>query len=277
MSIAMLTAFDLIAILLVLTATFAWVNHRFIGLPHSIGLLVMGLGASLVLIGVELAIPHVLLYEDLAGIIRQFDFQATVLNGILAFLLFAGALHVDLARLRDRGWAVGSMATVGTMISTAIVGIGFWLAAGAFGIPLPLAWALVFGALISPTDPLAVISILKAVDVPGTLEIDMVGESLFNDGVGVVIFTVLVAAAAGARGGDIDLLDIGGVFFIEALGGAMLGLIAGYLAYRAMRAIDDYPIEVLISLALVTGTYTLAAKLHMSGPIAMVVAGLLIG
>ena len=273
----MLTAFDLIAILLVLTATFAWINHRFIGLPHSIGLLVMGLGASLVLIGVELAIPHVLLYEDLTGIVRQFDFQATVLNGILAFLLFAGALHVDLARLRDRGWAVGSMATVGTMISTAIVGIGFWLAAGALGIPLPLLWALVFGALISPTDPLAVLSILKAVDVPGTLEIDMVGKSLFNDGVGVVIFTVLVAAAAGAKGGDIDLLDIGGVFFIEALGGAVLGLIAGYLAYRAMRAIDDYPIEVLISLALVTGTYTLAAKLNMSGPIAMVVAGLLIG
>jgi len=273
----MLTAFDLIAILLVLTATFAWINHRFIGLPHSIGLLVMGLGASLVLIGVELAIPHVLLYEDLTGIVRQIDFQATVLNGILAFLLFAGALHVDLARLSDRGWAVGSMATVGTIISTAIVGIGFWLAAGALGIPLPLAWALVFGALISPTDPLAVISILKAVDVPETLEIDMVGESLFNDGVGVVIFTVLVAAAAGAKGGDIDLLDIGGVFLIEALGGAVLGLIAGYLAYRAMRAIDDYPIEVLISLALVTGTYTLAAKLHMSGPIAMVVAGLLIG
>ncbi len=273
----MLSAFDLIAILLVLTAAFAWINHRFIRLPHSIGLLVMGLGASLVLIGVELAIPHVLLYEDLAGIIRQIDFQATVLNGILAFLLFAGALHVDLAILRDRAWAVGSMATVGTMISTAIVGIGFWLAAGAFGIPLPLAWALVFGALISPTDPLAVLSTLKAVDVPGTLEIDMTGESLFNDGVGVVIFTVLVAAAAGAKAGDIDLLHTGGVFLIEALGGAVLGLMAGYLAYRAMRAIDDYPIEVLISLALVTGTYALAARLHMSGPIAMVVAGLLIG
>ena len=121
----MLTAFDLIAILLVLTAALAWINHRFIGLPHSIGLLVMGLGVFFLLIGVELAIPHVLLYEDLAGIIRHFDFQATVFNGILAFLLFAGALHVDLARLRDRGWAVGSMATVGTMISTAIVGIGF--------------------------------------------------------------------------------------------------------------------------------------------------------
>jgi CPA1 family monovalent cation:H+ antiporter len=273
----MLTALDLIAILLVLTAIFAWINHRFIRLPHSIGLLVMGLAASLVLLGVELAIPHVTLYGDLAGIIRQIDFQATVLNGMLAFLLFAGALHVDLSVLRDRAWAVGSMATVGTLISTAIVGIGLWLAAGALAIPLPLAWALVFGALISPTDPLAVLSVLKAVDVPKTLEIDMTGESLFNDGVGVVIFTVLVAAAVGTQGEGIDLLHIGRIFFIEALGGAALGLVTGYLAYRAMRAIDDYPIEVLISLALVAGTYTLASKLHMSGPIAVVVAGLLIG
>jgi CPA1 family monovalent cation:H+ antiporter len=273
----MLTAFDLIAILLVLTAVFAWINHRFIRLPHSIGLLVMGLAASLVLLGVELAIPHVTLYGDLAGIIRQIDFQATVLNGMLAFLLFAGALHVDLSVLRDRAWAVGSMATVGTLISTAIVGIGLWLAAGALAIPLPLAWALVFGALISPTDPLAVLSVLKAVDVPKTLEIDMTGESLFNDGIGVVIYTVLVAAAVGAEAGGIDLLHIGRIFFIEVLGGAVLGLVAGYLAYRAMRAVDDYPIEVLISLALAAGTYTLATKLHMSGPIAVVVAGLLIG
>ena len=273
----MLSVFDLIAILLVLTAVFAWINHRFIRLPHTIGLLVMGLGASLVLIGIEIVIPDVLRYEDLAGIIRQIDFQKTVLNGMLAFLLFAGALHVNLAVLRNRAWAVGSMATIGTIISTAIVGIGFWLAAHALAVPMPFAWALVFGALISPTDPLAILSTLKAVHVPKTLEIDMTGESLFNDGVGVVIFTVLVAAAAGVEGGGIDLLEIGKLFFVDALGGAVLGLVTGYAAYRAMRAIDDYPIEVLISLALVAGTYTLAAKLHMSGPISMVVAGLLIG
>ncbi len=274
----MLSAFDLIAILLVLTAAFGWINHRFIHLPHTIGLLVMGLGASFVLIGVELAFPDVLLYEDLAGIIRQIDFQATVLNGMLAFLLFAGALHVNLSVLRDRALAVGSMATVGILISTAIVGIGFWFAAGALGVPMPFAWALVFGALISPTDPIAVLSTLKAVHVPKTLEIDMTGESLFNDGVGVVIFTVLIAAAAaGTEGGGIDLLHISELFFIEALGGGAFGLFCGYIAYRAMRAIDDYPIEVLISLALVTGTYALAAKLHLSGPIAVVVAGLLIG
>ena len=271
-----LSVFDLVAILLILTAAFAWINLRLIRLPHSIGLLVMGLVASLVLIGVELVFPNVVRYEDLAGIIRQIDFQATVLNGMLAFLLFAGALHVNLSVLRARAWAVGSMATVGIVISTAIVGFGFWLAAGAIGVPMPFAWALVFGALISPTDPLAVISTLKAVRVPETLEIDMTCESLFNDGVGVVIFSVLLAAA-GVEGGSIDLLYIGELFFIEALGGAVFGLFTGYVAYRAMRAIDDYSIEVLISLALVTGTYTLAAKLHMSGPIAVVVAGLLIG
>ena len=273
----MLSAFDLIAILLVLTAAFGWINLRLIRLPHTIGLLVMGLGASLVLIGIELAFPDVALYEDLTWIIRQIDFQDAVLNGMLAFLLFAGALHVDLAILRSRAWAVGSMATLGVMISTAVVGIGFWLASSAMGIPVPFAWALVFGALISPTDPVAVLSTLKTVHVPEKLEADMTGESLFNDGVGVVIFTVLVAAAAGVEGGGIDLLHIGELFFFEALGGAVLGLFTGYTAYRAIRAIDDYPIEVLISLALVAGTYTLAAKLHMSGPIAVVVAGLLIG
>ena len=272
-----MSIFDLIALLLVLTAAFAWLNHQVIRLPHSIGLLVMGLVASLVLIGIELAVPDVLLYEELAGIIRQIDFQATVLDGMLAFLLFAGALHVNLSVLRERAWVVGGMATVGTLISTVIVGFGIWVAADILEVPLPLPWAFVFGALISPTDPLAVLSTLKAVRVPKTLEIDMTGESLFNDGVGVVVFTALLAAAVAAGGEGIDLVHLGELFFFEALGGAVLGLAAGYAAYRAMRAIDDYPIEVLISLALVAGTYALASHLHMSGPIAVVVAGLIIG
>lgn len=271
----MLSIFDLIAILLALTAAFGWINHRILRLPHTIGLLVMGLGASLVLIGVELAFPAVLLYEDLASIVRQIDFQATVLDGMLAFLLFAGALHVDLAVLRSRAGTVFSMATVGILISTAIVGAGFWFAAQSLGVPVPFAWALVFGALISPTDPVAVLSTLKAVRVPESLEVDMTGESLFNDGVGVVVFSVLLAAASG--GGEVNLLHVGELFVVESLGGGVLGLVTGYVAYRAMRAIDDYPIEVLISLALVTGTYALASRLHMSGPIAVVVAGMLIG
>jgi CPA1 family monovalent cation:H+ antiporter len=274
----MLTLFELVAALLVLTALFGWFNHRFIRLPHTIGLLLMGLGASLVLVGVEIAFPHVGLFVDIEEAIRQIDFQRTVLDSMLAFLLFAGGLHVNLARLRDRAWTVGTMASIGVLISTAIVGVGFWIVAQVLGLPLPLGWALAFGALISPTDPVAVLSTLKTIQVPETLETEMTGESLFNDGVGVVVFSVVVAAAMGAAGeGGIDLLHIGELFFVEALGGAVLGLATGYAAYRMMRAIDEYAIEVLITLALVAGTYALASALHMSGPIAVVVAGVLVG
>ncbi len=269
------SVFDLIAILLVLTAAFGWFNHVVIRLPHTIGLLVMGLVASLVLIGLELALPQITVYESLAGLLRRIDFQTAVLDGMLAFLLFAGALHVDLSILRRRAWAVGLMATLGVLISTGVVAVGLWWLSALLGVGLPFSWALVFGALISPTDPVAVLSTLKSVRVPETLEADMAGESLFNDGVGVVLFTIVVAIASGA--GDTGPAHVAELFFVEALGGAVLGWGAGYLAYRATRAIDDYPIETLISLALVMGTYALAAKLHMSGPIAVVVAGILIG
>jgi CPA1 family monovalent cation:H+ antiporter len=270
------SAFDLIAVLLVLTAVFGWLNHVVIRLPHTIGLLVMALGASLVLIGIEVALPDVALYESLTAMLRRIDFRETFLNGMLAFLLFAGALHVDLAILRERAWTVGLIATLGVVISTAVVGIGLWWLSGILGVTIPLPWALVFGALISPTDPVAVLSTLKTIEVPKALEVDMAGESLFNDGVGVVVFTVLLALASGS-GGEGGVLHVAELFFVEALGGAVLGWGTGYLAYRAMRRIDDYPMETLISLALVAGTYALAAKLHMSGPIAVVVAGILVG
>ncbi|MBB4659906.1 cation:proton antiporter [Parvularcula dongshanensis] len=273
----MLSLFDLVAILLVLTASFAWVNHRFIHLPHTIGLLIMGLASSLVLVGLQLVLPDLDLQNRVASVIRRIDFQETVLGGMLAFLLFAGSLHVDLGKLRDRAWVIGSMATLGVLISTAVVGLGVWGAAQVLGIALPLPWALVFGALISPTDPVAVLSTLRVTPVPEVLKAEMTGESLFNDGVGVVIFTALLAAALGMSGEGIDLAEIGELFVVEALGGALLGLVTGYLAYRGMRAIDDYAIEVLISLALVTGSYAIADQLHISGPIAVVVAGVFIG
>ena len=272
----MLTTFDLIALLLTLTAAFGWINHRYIRLPHTIGLLVMGLVASLLLVALELAIPHTQIYQDIVTAIRQIDFYDAVMNGMLAFLLFAGALHVDLGVLRSRARVVGLMATVGVALSAAIVGTAAWLIAGWLGLALPFAWALVFGALISPTDPVAVLSTLKAVKVPAALETDMTGESLFNDGVGVVLFTILLALAVGT-GAEVGPLAVGKLLLLDAVGGGVLGLVTGFIAYRAMRAIDNYPIEVLISLALVAGTYALATKLHTSGPIAVVVAGLLIG
>jgi CPA1 family monovalent cation:H+ antiporter len=199
------------------------------------------------------------------------------MNGMLAFMLFAGALHVDWSKLKSRTASVALLATVGVLISTAIVGVAFWFLAGWLGTPIPLLWALVFGALISPTDPVAVLSTLKSVHVPEDLEVEMSGEALLNDGVGVVVFTILLAAAMGQDAGAFDALQIGRLFFVEALGGAVFGLLAGYATYRAMRVIDDYRIEVLISLAAVMATYSLAGKLHLSGPIAVVCAGLLIG
>jgi monovalent cation:H+ antiporter, CPA1 family len=279
----MLTPFELIAVLLALTAAFGWVNERFIGLPDTVGIMVMGLAASVLLLLIELAFPDVALYEDLALVVRQVDFQRTVLEGMLAFLLFAGALHVNLGLLRARAWMVGSLATIGVLLSTFIVGFGFFYLARLLGQPIPLIWALVFGALISPTDPVAVLATLKAVKVPEQLEIDMTGESLFNDGVGVVVFSVLLALASGVGHGGGSAEAGGGIsgtvvlFAYEALGGALVGIVGGYLAYFAMRSVDNYSVEVLISLGVVAGGYALATRLGISGPIAVVVAGLIIG
>lgn len=269
-----MSQFELVAILLVLTATFSWVNLRLAFLPHTIGLLVMGLGASLVVIGAEAVIPGLFNYDGLAALLRQVDFQQTVLEGMLAFLLFAGALHVDVVSLRSRALTIGAMATLGVVVSTAIIGCVVWAASDLLGVAISLPWALVFGALISPTDPVAVLATLKEVKVPEDLKIVMTGETLFNDGVGVVLFAVLVHAATGDGFGA---FQVGKMFVVEALGGAILGAVTGYTAYRAMRAIDDYSIEVLISLALVVGTYAIASRLVVSGPLAVVVAGLLVG
>ncbi|APX85925.1 sodium:proton antiporter [Methylorubrum extorquens] len=273
----MISIFDLAALLLILSALFGWLNRRFLRMPHTIGLLVMGLLASLALVLVDLAFPKQHLYEDLTLVLDQVDFTALVMNGMLAFLLFAGAMSLDLKALRDRAWSVATLALLGTLISTALVGSAFWAAAQALGNPMPFAWALVFGTLISPTDPVAVLATLKNVNVPEALEVEMQGEALFNDGIGIVLFTVLVAYAAGSGGETTSAGGVATLLLHEAGGGLVLGVVTGYVAYRAMRAIDDFPVEVLITLALVTGTYAIAQKLGASGPLAVVAAGLLIG
>lgn len=269
-----LSQFELVALLLVLTATVSWINFRLGILPHTIGLLVIGLCASLGVVGAKAIVPGLFDYSGLAGLLRQVDFQQTVLQGMLAFLLFAGALHVDVVSLRSRALTICAMATLGVLVSTAIIGGVIWAAGDLLGVQISLLWALVFGALISPTDPVAVLATLKEVKVPKDLQIVMTGETLFNDGVGVVLFAVLVHAALGQ---GFDVGQMGRMFVVEALGGAALGTFTGYIAYRAMCAIDDYSIEVLISLALVVGTYAIASRLVVSGPLAVVVAGLLVG
>ncbi len=271
----MLSLFEIAALLLVFSAFFAWINVRFIGLPPTIALLVMALCVSLALILIDSLLPGSNIRETVTAAVAQIDFFDTLMRGMLAFLLFAGALHVDFGVLKNVRWPVGVLATIGVLISTAIVGTSVWLLTQALGIGLPLAWALVFGALISPTDPVAVLSLLKSVHIPERLEMKIAGESLFNDGVGIVIFTVLLSIAL--QGSEVDLIAAGEVFLFEAVGGVLLGLVAGLVAVRAMQAIDDYSTEILLTLALVTGTYALALAFHASGALAVVVAGLLVG
>ena len=273
----MISIFDLAALLLTLSALFGWLNRRFVRLPHTTGLLVMGLLASLLVLLMRVAFPYQNLFEQPTRTLLQIDFPAVVMNGMLAFLLFAGALNLDLDALRDRAWPIAALALVGTVVSTAIVGAAFWGAAQAVGHPLPLSWALVFGALISPTDPVAVLSTLKNVQISKTLKIEMQGEALFNDGVGIVLYTLFVGFAATSATQVVSAGNVIRELAQEAGGGLVLGTAMGYLAYRAMRAIDDFTVEVLITLALVTSTYAVAQKLGTSGPLAVVAAGLLIG
>lgn len=274
-----MSIFEIGAFLIGLSAVFGYLNHRYLRLPHTIGLVMIALAASLVIVLVELFSPASPVLEIVTGIVTQIDFYDAVMRGMLSFLLFAGALHVDFVVFRSKARAIGLMATVGILISTFVIGWATWFILNAFGIAMPFLWALVFGALISPTDPVAVLGLFKTVNVPASLEVKMAGESLFNDGVGVVVFTVVVAIAAGGgdQAGSVDALFVAELFLTEAVGGAVLGLIAGYAGYRAMHPIDEHNLEVLITLALVMVTYALAQRLHMSGPIAMVVAGLFIG
>ena len=270
----MFSLFDLAAMLLGLSALFGWLNKRYLALPSSIGLLGMGLLASLSIVLLDLVWPNQPIGRRLTGALREIDFEHTVMNGLLGFLLFAGALHLDVASLRGRAVPVAVTATIGVLVSTVVIGAGLWALAGPLGYPIPFAWALVFGALISPTDPVAVLGTLKAVRVPLELETDMKGESLFNDGVGVVVFTMVLAIATG---GETSPESLSVLFLRQAVGGVGLGLLTGYVAYRMTRRVDEYSLEVMLSLALATGTYAVAQAAGTSGPIAVVVAGLVLG
>jgi CPA1 family monovalent cation:H+ antiporter len=272
------TLFDLAAILLTLAAGFGYINYRWLKLPHTIGLVVIALLASVGVLALDLVAPSLGFQAAVGGAVESVDFPDVLMKGMLSFLLFAGALHVDLEQMAQRKWAIGVMATVGVLVSTFVVGYATFLVTGWLGFTIPLTYCLVFGALISPTDPIAVLGILKTIEVPEALEAKIAGESLFNDGVGIVVFTILVAIAVGTDAGHpVTAAGIAELFAVEAVGGAIFGLVAGFLAYRAIGSIDEHNLEVLITLALVTLTYSVALAIHVSGPIAVVVAGILIG
>ena len=310
--------FEIIAILMVLAAVFSFINHRVLKLPTTIGLMILALAFSLLLVVIGRFSPTVT--ATATDLLASIDFNETVMHGMLGFLLFAGALHVDLSDLAQRKGLIAILATIGIVASTAIVGLLTYALTRAVGLELRLIHCLIFGALISPTDPIAVLAILKTLGAPKSVETKIAGESLFNDGVGVVVFLALLGiaglgghgaanqpaarpataataqtehAATDATASDTDPADIHAVhaeedngeivadvamlFVQETLGGALLGLVCGFVAYWMLRQVDNYQVEVLISLALVFGGYAVAYVWHLSGPIAMVVAGLLIG
>ncbi|MBS0318933.1 MAG: sodium:proton antiporter [Proteobacteria bacterium] len=260
-------------LLVSLAALFAWLNHRYVKLPGAIGMMLIALALSVGVLALGKLGIH---YEYVAHrALSTVDFDQTVMTSMLGFLLFAGALHVDWADLASERWPVAFLAVVGVVISTLLVGFGLHYALGALDQPIPLIWCLVFGALISPTDPIAVLAIIRSVHAPASLEAKVAGESLFNDGVGIVVFIELLALAGGER---IDSVSSVAIFFArEALGGAAFGAMVGYGVYRLLRSVDNYEVEVLLTVALVMGGFAAASALHVSAPIAIVVAGLIIG
>jgi CPA1 family monovalent cation:H+ antiporter len=320
-----MTIFEIFAALVTLAAVFSYFNHRFLKLPTTIGLMVTALVSSLLLIWTGQYSPRV--FRASQGLLESVDFNQTLMHGMLGFLLFAGALHVNMSDLREQKWVIALLATVGILVSTLLAGSLAWVILNRvldFGVPF--LYCLLLGAIVSPTDPIAVMGILKTLGAPKSLETKITGESLFNDGVGVVVF-LAIAGVIGFGGTDgfghpqtqapettlqpgappvvaihgeaepapgapsettpaatatettpaVSAADVAKLFALEALGGALIGLVLGYLAFYLLYTIDNYHLEVLISLALVAGGYTLANRLHLSGPIAMVIAALIIG
>ncbi len=270
---------NLVAVILTLSAAFSYLNFRFIGLPTTIGVMLIALALSggLILLG-WLGVAD--LRHHAAQMLAGVDFNKALMEGMLSFLLFAGALHVRMENLSAKKWTIGLLATAGVVLSTLVVGTLAYLLLGVLGLGAPYGYCLLFGALISPTDPIAVMATLKKAGIGKSLETKIAGESLFNDGVGVVVFIVLLGVVQEpqtAGFGQAFMLRAAEIFLFEAVGGVVFGGLLGMLGFWLLKSVDNYQVEILVTLALVMGGYTLAHNIHTSGPIAVVVAGLLIG
>ena len=260
-------------VLIVLSALFGYINVRFLKLPITIGLMVITIIFTLILIVIGQFDDTLLLQEK--AFIEGIDFKAVLFDIMLSFLLFAGAMHTNFEQLKIQRWPVLVFATLGVLVSTFLVGIIMYFVLQLVGLNVDFIYCLLFGALISPTDPIAVLGILKQAGAPKKLETKIVGESLFNDGVGVVVFLTLLKIAEGGSG--VTLGHIAEMFAVEVLGGIALGLLLGWITYKLMKSIDDYDVEVIITIAVVMGGTLLAQKFHLSAPLAMVACGLMVG
>ena len=278
-----MNTFDIAAILITIAAASGYLNHRLLRLPVTSGTLLMALLASLVVVAIETAFPALNLQEQVAAFLARIDFNQALMNGMLCFVLFAAAIDLDLeGQLANRGVII-ALATVGVLISTAVTGLLTWWIFNLIGADVTLLGCLLFGALISPTDPIAVMALLKELGAPKNLEAQIAGESLFNDGVGVVVFLGLLSmletsgAGSGASAAHVDAASLGIFFGREVFGGVFLGLGLGYIGYRLLLSIDEHGLELLITIALAMFVYAASFWVHVSGPIATVMAGLLIG
>ena len=261
------------ALLITLAALFSYLNYRFVRLPNTIGIMIISLIMSLALLLLgKLGWNDLIFYTNKA--LRGIDFHETLMKGMLSFLLFAGALHVNINDLRQQTGVITVLATIGVLISTFLIGGMTWLVLHALNIQLAFIYCLLFGALISPTDPIAVLGILKRARVPKSLETKISGESMFNDGMGVVVFLVLFGLATD---GNMTSSGISLLLLQEIVGGIVFGLVLGAGVYFLLKDVDNYQLEVMLTLALVMGGYALAHALHLSGPLAVVAAGLFIG
>ena len=269
-----MTISEILTLTIVFAAVFAYINHRLIKWPPTIGIMILSLCTSIVLVALGKFVPAV--SEKATLLAASINFQDVLMNFMLSFLLFAGAIHIDAGKLSKERWPIIILSTLGILISTVLVGGVTWCLFQLFHLPIAFIYCLVFGALTSPTDPIAVLAILKQANIPSSLEIKISGESLFNDGVAVVVFvTLLEVSRSGVA--SIDALSVGKLFLQEAVGGLIFGVLIGYIGYYALRPIDDYKVEVLVTLAMVMGGYLVAGLLHVSGPLAMVVAGIITG